>query len=164
MKVIFLDIDGVLNSVESKSSCGAYVGIDDSKVKRLKRIVDATGAVIVLSSSWKHDWEPVDKDMQNLYGDYLDRKLKRQRLVAIDKTHEANSLCRGEGILQWVGSHDVDTFIILDDEWYDFVELGLSSRVIKTEFYDENGGLTDDDVLLAIELLNTEDEESNNGS
>ena len=28
--------------------------------------------------------------------------------------------------------------------------------VIKTEFYDKNGGLTDDHVELAIELLNSE--------
>lgn len=156
MKVIFLDVDGVLNCVSSQSKCGAFVGIDDKRVKRLKQIVDATGAVIVLSSSWKHDWEPVDKDMQNLYGNYLDRKLKRQRLTAIDKTHEADSMCRGEGIIKWVGTHNVDTFIILDDEWFDFKEVGIASRVIKTEFYDENGGITDADVALAIKLLNGE--------
>ena len=96
------------------------------------------------------------KDKQNKYGDYLDQKLKKYLLSAVDKTSEANSECRGEGIIEWVGAHEVDSFIILDDEWFDFKELGLQSRVVKTEFYDENGGLTDDHVELAIELLNSE--------
>lgn len=32
MKVIFLDIDGVLNTPSSESRCGEYIGIDDEKV------------------------------------------------------------------------------------------------------------------------------------
>ena len=155
MKVIFLDVDGVLNSVETSEVFQGFVGIDDRLVSKLRRIVRATGAKIVLSSSWKHDWEPREKHLQNKYGDYLDEKLIRHSLKAIDKTREADSEKRGEGIIGWVGTHEVDSFIILDDEWYDFKELGLQSRVIKTEFYDENGGLTDDHVELAIELLNS---------
>ena len=156
MKVIFLDVDGVLNSVDTSEVFQGFVGIDDKLVSKLRKIVRATGAQIVLSSSWKHDWEPLDKDKQNKYGDYLDQKLKKYLLSAVDTTNEANSECRGEGIIEWVGTHEVDSFIILDDEWFDFKELGLQSRVIKTEFYDENGGLTDDHVELAIELLNSE--------
>ena len=154
MKVIFLDVDGVLNCQSSKSKCGAFIGIDDAKVKRLRQIVDATGAKIVLSSSWKHGWEPVHKEDQKSDADYLDRKLRRGGLRAIDKTSEAASQYRGEGIIAWVSAHNVDRFIILDDEWFDFKEVGLSSRVVKTEFYDDNGGLTDEGVELAIALLN----------
>ena len=40
MKVIFLDIDGVLNTPSSESRCGEYIGIDDEKVKKLKKIVE----------------------------------------------------------------------------------------------------------------------------
>ena len=156
MKVIFLDIDGVLNCVETKEKCKAYVGIDDKMVSWLKRIVEATGAQIVLSSSWKHDWEPINKEAQNEFGFYVDRALKKHSLTAIDKTYESNSEHRGEGIIQWVRTHEVDSFIILDDEWYDFKELGLQSRVIKTEFYNEHGGLRNEHVVLAIELLNGE--------
>ena len=156
MKVLFLDVDGVLNSVETTALCYGFVGIDDDKVAKLHQIVAATGAHIVLSSSWKHDWEPKDKEHQNRYGDYLDQKLKTYNLYAIDKTHESSSGRRGEGIMKWVGTHEVDSFIILDDEWFDFKECGLSSRVIKTEFYSEDGGLTDAHVEFAIELLNSE--------
>lgn len=46
MKVIFLDIDGVLNSKGTST-------LDDTYISRLKEIVKATDAKIVLSSSWK---------------------------------------------------------------------------------------------------------------
>ena len=40
MKIIFLDIDGVLNCRNSKASCHGIMGIDDEKVKNLKYIKD----------------------------------------------------------------------------------------------------------------------------
>ena len=45
MKVVFLDFDGVINTHE-----GAW---DSAAIARLNRITDATGAVIVVSSSWR---------------------------------------------------------------------------------------------------------------
>lgn len=156
MKVIFLDVDGVLNCQSSKSRCGGFIGIDADKVKRLRIIVEATNARIVLCSSWKSGWEKRYKEDQNELANYLDRKLKRERLQIIDKTTKANGSYRGEGIMRWIGEHNVDTFIILDDDDFDYAECGISSRHIKTKFYDDNGGLQDRHVKLAIALLNTE--------
>ena len=61
-KYIFLDIDGVLNSEEMLNhkpfpKCRGMMGIEKSKVKRLKQIVEATGAEIVLTSSWKKSFD-----------------------------------------------------------------------------------------------------------
>ena len=54
MKVIFLDIDGVLNVIPTKfDQWGAYFGPDDHFVKNLKKIVDQTGAKIVITSTWR---------------------------------------------------------------------------------------------------------------
>lgn len=153
MKVIFLDVDGVLNCVSSKSKCGAFVGIDDKKVKRLRKIVEDTGAVIVLSSTWKDGWRKIEKEEQDIYADYLDRKLKREMLRIFDKTRDEGEN-RGEGILRWMKNREIEKFTILDDNDYDFAEQGLSSYHIKTEFYNENGGLSDEHVALAIEKLN----------
>ena len=64
--LIFLDIDGVLNSVEFitkqiredgftviDESFDATKHLDPSRVERLNRLVDGTGAKVVLSSSWR---------------------------------------------------------------------------------------------------------------
>lgn len=63
MKIIFLDIDGVLNS---HASCSALGGVpwpmkpynwgffDRVAVGLLRKAVNQTGAVCVLSSSWRH--------------------------------------------------------------------------------------------------------------
>ena len=47
MKVIFLDFDGVITTPETKWNIGLVY------VKRIKQICDATGAKLVISSSWQ---------------------------------------------------------------------------------------------------------------
>ena len=58
MKVIFLDIDGVLNSDDyidiAKNSQGIERHIDIDKVKLLKKAINETGAKTVLTSSWRN--------------------------------------------------------------------------------------------------------------
>ena len=56
-KVIFLDIDGVLNSVKYDRERRLQDGnIDESRLLLLRAIVDVTGADIVLSASWRKHW------------------------------------------------------------------------------------------------------------
>ena len=47
MKIIFLDFDGVITTLKSNWA------IDNEKVELVKQICDATGAKIVISSSWR---------------------------------------------------------------------------------------------------------------
>lgn len=153
MKVIFLDVDGVLNCQASNSKCGGYIGIDGDKVKRLRCIAEKSNAKIVLISSWKTRWERTEKELQSELTNYLDRKLKRENLFILDKTKD-QIWNRGEGIIQWCErSGRVDNFVILDDEEFDYEELNIKNRLIKTSFYEENGGLQDKHVELAIKLL-----------
>ncbi len=64
MKIIFLDVDGVLNchntfkkQHEKYIKTGIWeIEIELSKVKLLKQIVDNTNAKIVLSSTWRLSW------------------------------------------------------------------------------------------------------------
>lgn len=153
MKVIFLDVDGVLNCKYTTSKCGFFIGIDNSKVNFLWDIIEATSAKIVLCSSWKDGWYKTNKEDQDESANYLDRKLKRRNLFIMDKTSDKGEN-RGAGIKKWMLSHKVDKFIILDDEMFDYVEEGLDSRVIKTSFYDRNGGLQEIHVEQAIAMLN----------
>lgn len=50
-KVIFLDIDGVLNNEGVCLESGIY--IDEFRVERLAKIVSKSGACIILTSAWR---------------------------------------------------------------------------------------------------------------
>ena len=53
MKVLFLDIDGVLNPFRTDSEGNITTKLDDDCVNRLCRIIHETNCVVVISSSWK---------------------------------------------------------------------------------------------------------------
>ena len=55
MKIIFLDIDGVLNSkaYDSKRDWNKQTNIDETRLPLIKQIVEATDAKIVLTSTWR---------------------------------------------------------------------------------------------------------------
>lgn len=156
MKVIFLDIDGVLNEEKSRSRCCGYKGIDDKKVGNLASIVKTTGAEIVLVSTWKEYWQKTDKAHQGMMANYLDKKLKKQGLTVLDKTENLDRtsrqyLSRGEGILLFLSTHGVEKYVILDDYQFDYDGCGLTENYVKTD--NENGGLTEELALQAISIL-----------
>ena len=153
MKAIFLDIDGVLNCSDSKSECNGYVGIDNVRIRRLKHIIDETGARIILISSWKEFWYKnlYDKILQDELANYLDRKFKRERLIIFDKTNDIDD-SRGSGILQVLAKYNIESFIIIDDEEFDYEKLNLIHHLIKTEY--SGGGLTEELAQIAIDKLN----------
>lgn len=155
MKIVFLDIDGVLNCEGSRSRCAGYRGIDDKKVENLAKIVKATGAEIVLISTWKEDWRKTDKARQGMMANYLDKKLTKQGLAAWDKTRDfvgERYLSRGEGILEYLARGSVQSYVILDDFQFDYDSCGLTENYVKTDNY--NGGLTEELAEKAIGILN----------
>lgn len=155
MKILFLDIDGVLNCEGSRSRCVGYRGIDDKKAENLAKIIKATGAEIVLISTWKEDWRKTDKAHQGMMANYLDKKLKKQGLTALDKTRDyigERYLSRGEGILEYLTCHEVESYVILDDFQFDYDSCGLTENYVKTDNY--NGGLTEELSEKVIGILN----------
>ncbi len=172
MKVIFLDIDGVLNSQpDCKATkykmcvggCGC-IGIYKPRVRNLAAIVKATDAKIVLVSSWKdsyryyeNNWfkDPLDYDYDVFkYGKYLRDKLREFNLEIYDTTYdyEPNMWLRGEGIKNWIAKHEVESFVILDDEKFDYERQNLLDKLVKTSFYQ--GALDEHHVAMAIDILN----------
>lgn len=156
MKVVFLDIDGVLNEKTSQSRCCGYRGIDDKKVKTLAKIVKATEAKIVLVSTWKEGWQREEKGRQTLFGNYLDRKMKKQGLKVFDKTEDVDReahlhLSRGEGILQYLRRHAVKKYVVIDDCQFDYDGCGLTDFYLRTD--EGNGGLTEEIAQKAIAIL-----------
>ena len=155
-KFIFLDIDGVLNYQGSNARCGGFLGIDDSKVEILAKIVKETGAKIILVSTWKEFWFRSDKDEQDELANYLDRKLKRHGLKIIDKTYD-HIYNRGQGISNWlyknVFTEAVQTcsWIVIDDEVFEDYDKYVGRHLVKTSF---SRGLTWGDADVAIAKLN----------
>ena len=159
MKVIFLDIDGVLNEEKSRSRCGGYRGIDNKKVEILAKIVEETGARLVLTSTWKNHWQPSYKEFQGLLGNYLDRKMKKQGLRVCSKVASKDRrtgfhFSRGESILHCLLRNKVEEYVILDDYQFDYDGCGLTDYHVKTD--NKNGGLTEELAQKAIEILNGE--------
>ena len=126
--IIFLDIDGVLNSYDTKDRFQGFVGIDDRLVAILKEIVDRTGAKLVLSSSWKSEWTNAPElanDERYDTGKYLDSKLSKYGLKILDKTKD-EGINRGFGIRKWLDEHEHGNWIVLDDEVFpDFALCGI---------------------------------------
>ena len=154
MKIIFLDVDGVLNSNDTEDIFRGFIGLDYSGIKLLREIVDATSAEIVLVSSWKSRWYKDHKECQDNLANYLDQRLAEENLKILDKT-EGSSFDRGHGIIDWLSEHPTDSWIVLDDEIFnDYEECGIMPHLVKTNFYD--GGLKEKHVEMAINLLNKE--------
>lgn len=108
IKVIFLDIDGVLNCKNTLYFFRGCFGIDPYLVRILKRIISATNAKIVLSSTWRLD-------------DPFREEIKRHGIDFLDITPKLDSI-RGEEIKSWLENHpEVEQYIILDDD-SDFLE------------------------------------------
>jgi hypothetical protein len=109
MKVIFLDVDGVLNNWEGLSQYGIHY-IDAEKVSLLKAIVFATEAKIVLSSTWRIRKE--DFDM-------VKAVLLSQGMEIYDVTPQVFSGYRSREIGLWLEEKAVlpiDKYAILDDD------------------------------------------------
>ena len=159
-KVLFLDIDGVLNECLSQSRApSGVIGIDDDKVQLLRQIIEATGAQIILTSSWRKSWSrhPL---LCRLDGEYLDSKLAQEGLCITGKVSDA-IWDRGEGIREWLGGHPtVKTWVALDDDIFpDFEEKGIMPHLVQTNFY--TGGLAQEHVNMCIAKLNVEGDDTN---
>lgn len=147
-KVLFLDVDGVLNNNDTKEcSPRGYVGIDDILLKRLSVIISKTNASVILSSSWK-DMSEDDEDWL-----YLVDKLKSIGVEIKDKTKDfLRPSRRGAGISAYLKRNpDIKDFVILDDFDFDFRVQGLYPHFVLT---NAEIGITDDDVNKAIDILN----------
>lgn len=112
MKVIFLDIDGVLNVIPQGHD--AHGGIfHPHLVDNLRHIIDSTDAKIVISSSWRHSGLQAMLDM------WSDRKLPGEiiGITGYRKDLDCFSKQRGTEVQEYVDKHpEIDTYVILDDD------------------------------------------------
>lgn len=168
-KIIFLDIDGVLNSetdfteaarkydpVHAKLQKGElWKIISAGKLALLNRIIKETDAKIVLSSTWrsKCDGKKMTKIFQK-YGDIWEHDAD----IFIGQTPNwsrrgCTQEFRGREITQYLSEHpEIEDYIVLDDNDYiledDYYKIEIpEDRFIHT---DEYAGLTKIDMWAAL--------------
>ena len=111
MKVIFLDIDGVLNSHRTAIAFGGMPfdakahrhRFDEVALRLIDGIATTAGANIVLSSSWRNDsnWQQIGPALG---------------LAIIDRTPSYLGP-RGKEIAAWLAAHpEVQSYAIVDDD------------------------------------------------
>ena len=104
MNVIFLDIDGVLNSDATPNPRKFPYIVDPGLLAIFKDLVSRTGATVVLSSSWRTD--PVGLLAAKFYG-----------VPFMDVCPDIPGVSRCEEMLQWLSAHqEVHRFVVIDDE------------------------------------------------
>src|SRR6476620_3382199 len=162
MRVIFLDIDGVLNSeeffVRKHEEKGAEAVNEEMRthwplseicpklVSNLNKLVEQTDAKIVVSSTWRHGRSI--EELQSI----LDGVGFKGEVV--DKTPDLNrklnrDVDRGEEIEDWlVSNRGVKSFVILDDDG-DMLDEQLDCFV-HTSF---KTGLNEECTEKAIQIL-----------
>jgi hypothetical protein len=157
MKVIFLDVDGVLND---QMWLRLYENgeIDKERVARLAEIVKATGAVIVLSSSWRVLPDELD-DMDKWIWRQLVDALHEYGMSIHDRT-PVIGMDRPLEIKTWLDQHagQVEAFVSIDDDFRkeDYAKYDIEDCLVKTSFYGVEGvlgGLQDRHVEEAIRKL-----------
>jgi hypothetical protein len=126
MKVIFLDIDGVLNKRQTVERWRGLIGIDATLARRFAQLQEVTGAVVVLSSTWRleRNWKAM---------------MRRNGVVGIiDRTPDLPGHSRGEEIEAWLALNPhVKIYAVLDDQ----NDMLPHQPHFKTSFF--RGGLTE---------------------
>ena len=169
-KVVFLDIDGVLNTkwwytqMDRNTPKDKYgYAFDPNAVSNLKKIIDETGADIVISSSWKSFGISELEDMwqdRGLPGKLIGitpNTVSDEMLLNADLDHMELFSIRGAEIKEWLTKHGkhVSHYAIIDDMDNMLTEQRL--HFVKT---DPEIGITVEDAEKAIMILNQQQTES----
>ena len=120
MKIIFLDIDGVL--VTRNSIKYQYLNFPDEDeirfskkaVKNLNKLIRLTKARIVISSTWRlfHSFEK----LQNIFEE---QKIKGKIIstTSVEKATIEEDIPRGQKITDWLEQNSkVEQYVIIDDD------------------------------------------------
>ena len=152
MNILFLDIDGVLNSAKlwarDKPKSNTYMTRE--LCERFSAMLDQLPDVkIVMSSTWRMGYYDKAIDMLSKHGVSKDRFIGKTPIGGtIRLSGISESVERGIEIQQWLDAHPgVEKFVILDDN-SDMAH--LMPHLVKTTWED---GLQDSHCYQIIERL-----------
>ena len=174
MKILFLDIDGVVNCATTSQRHRGVIGIDPYMAILVDRIVQATGCEIVLSSTWRL-WEDERQEVAKQVGVFIDVTPRMpvgggaemcERGYEIRAWLEANrfkqcrdrNTCHEPFILGSDHKHKITSYAILDDN-SDMLPEQLPN-FFKTEW---KVGLTKEIANQVIAHLNSEKPQEKTG-
>jgi hypothetical protein len=145
MRVIFLDVDGVLNNRASMIAGDTMWNVDPECVQALNRICADGDAVCVLSSTWRQSW-PIIAFQQFLCKHGFTG-------ITVDRTPIMHDEERGVEIASYISNcadrgYPLKSWVILDDD----ADMGpLLPFLVQTK---NEEGLTMEHVEKALAILN----------
>jgi len=160
-KIVFLDFDGVLNysdfiqsRVKPKHMSDYagwkkfHEGLDPGNVENLNRIIEETGAEIIISSSWRilYTVKQLKIILKSNGFRFPEKIVGRTDSLGGDKR-------RGDEIKKWLIDHRCEdaVFVIIDDD----SDMGdLIERLVQTKWFGK--GLESHHANQAIRMLNEE--------
>ncbi len=116
MNIIFLDVDGVLNSQNKlielynkthKSHSGMNFPFDENCFENLKILVEETNSKIVITSTWRKYQEKI-----KLLNSILDKYNLKQEVIGYIPILNQK---REYEIKEYIKSNNVENFVIIDD-------------------------------------------------
>ena len=155
-KYIFLDFDGTLNTGRGEFMNPDRYGhhFDNIAVRNLRRIVEKTGAQIVVSSSWRHLGLEKIREVWTSWG------LPGEIVGCTPGVWGDGRIfdTRGEEIQQWLDENVVDdyAYVVIDDMDDSEAIEGQEDNWIEV---DPHCGISYDDADYAIKVLNKDDPE-----
>ena len=158
-KIIFLDLDGVLNTShwDRNATIDQYGYVfDPNAVANLAEIIRETGAEIVVSSSWKsmgvkklqQMWK--DRQLPGRVNDVTPNTMSDEFLLHADLDNMDILSLRGQEIKEWLMLHgqDVSHYVILDD-----MNDILQEQEPHFVWIDSKVGITKGNAVQAIMIL-----------
>lgn len=154
-KVIFLDIDGVMNScadwIEVRllghpHNIGTDV-INRTKLALLKLIIERTGAQVVLSSTWRLYYK-----LDRMFEMFVERgfNMDEEGFWHGITPDLGGYETRGHEVKAYLDAHpEITNYVILDD-----IDVFLPEQENNKIITDEENGLNLAQAWLAIEILN----------
>lgn len=132
MKVVFLDIDGVLNNNHTKERCNGFLGVDRELSTKFLKWIEGKDVKIILSSTWR-----LHQDMWE--------HLHDAGIHWIGITPNMPRVARGYEIAEYLDKHpEITHHVILDD--MDEMLPGQNHVLIVD-------GITNHNLEMAAELL-----------
>lgn len=160
MKLIFLDIDGVLNWLGTEDRVGGFIGLDPTRIAQFNRIIDAhPDAKIVVSSTWRKGMAGIYEGLEGLKKLLADRGLKGEIIGATPVRYRQS---RGDGIRAYLeeacASNFIEGILVLDDDTDGMSNVGdgflhsldLRPHHVRT-FWDGEMHLIGGDTEVAVE-------------